>query len=290
MSFRVSHPADARSERLESQEGQSSKSVSNFNACYKVKQVSNSSDEEEGNKPEECYSVNFENRGKGVQNRKLSHSRFGQTKKGLYEALTERSKATLEHLEVNLLDKLERGVNLPEVSSVYRELRLITSAPQMEFDDFDYLKNYTMGVTRYGMGSSCLSSTNSSAIIYNNLTNLAILTVDCVTNNFTLKSLYTPKTDDMLVYLGLGSGTLEDCVITVGAKDQTLVFIDIPSESVLFRIPLDIENPELQISTVCTLSHHKVVVIFEDWSIQVIEVGPNQSDRKCQCHKYFQAS
>jgi hypothetical protein len=281
MSFRVSHPADSRSDRLESQEGDGSKSVSNFNACYKVKQASDSSDEEDGKRSEEYYSVNFENRNKATQNRKMSHSRFGQSKQGLYEALTERSRTTLEKLEVNLLDKLDKGEHLPEVTAMCKELRLITSQPQMEFDDFDCLKNYTMGVTRYGMGSSLLSSNNHPVVIYNNLTNLAILTVDYATKNYTLKSLYTPKAEEMLVYLGSGSGNLEDCVITIGAKDQTLVFIDITSESILFRIPLEMPGPDIQVSTVSTISHQQLVVVFEDWTVHVIEVASSNRDRKC---------
>jgi len=272
MSFRVSHPADTRSDRLNSHEEDGSKSVSNFNACYKVKQVSDSSDEEGPDRQEEYYSVNFENRGKATQNRKMSHSRFGKSKTGLYDMLTDRSKATLETLEVNLLDKLERGENLPEITTVYNELRLMTSEPQMEFDDFDYLKNYTMGVTRYGMGSSVLSSTNHPVVIYNNLTNLVILTVDHTTKNYTLKSLYTPKAEEILVYLGFGSGNLEDCVITAEAKSQNLVFIDIATENVLFKIPLELENPDLQISMITTINHQHVVVIMEDWTIYVIEI------------------
>lgn len=273
MSFRVSHPADNRTERLGSQEGDGSRSVSNFNACYKVKPISDSSDEEEGNQVEEYYSVNFENRAKTTKNRKMSHSRFGQSKQGLYDSLTDRSKATLEQLEINLLEKLERREHLPEVKAMYKELRLITSEPLMEFDDFEYLKNYTMGITRYGMGSSLISSVNHPVIIYNNLTNLAILSVDYATKNYTLKSLYTPRTDDMLIYLGSGSGSLQDCVIAAGAKDQTLTLIDITSESVLFRIPLEMPGPDTQITAIATVSHQQIVVVFDDWTIYVIEVA-----------------
>lgn len=278
MSFKVSHPADSRAGRIGSEEDQSSLSVSNFHFCYKVKPPAIDSDEEKDEKVEECYSVNFEAREKGPNYRKFSGSRYGTVKHNLYDMLTDKSKAALEALEQNLLERIDRGEELPEASVVCSDLRIITCEPQMEFDDFDNLKNYSMGVTRYGLGNNVVASKKFPVMVYNNLTNLTILSVDLSTKNFAVRSLYQPRHEDILTYLGLGFGKYEGCAITIPAKERALVFIEIASESVLFKIPLEDLSEDKLVSAVATLSHNHIVIVFEDWTVHVMEVGSINSD------------
>jgi hypothetical protein len=271
MSFEVSGPLEARGSKKDLEEETSDRSISNFNFCYRMPKKNDDSDEENVLKKEECFSVNFEDREKSSSDHRKSYSKYGKTRQDLYDQLTERSKAELEHIQVYLLDKIDKGEPLPEVTEVCKNLRIMTGAPQMEFDDFEKLRNYNLGISRLGGGMNSLTMPNLPVVVYNNLTSLTMLNVDIATNNMTLKPLFTPKAGEMITCLGVGSSQYQNCVIASCMLQSSLVFIDIQTESVLFYLQLEDASTHGDVTAITTFNK-QVVVFFEDWTVRAIDV------------------
>lgn len=272
MSFEVSGPAEGRGGKKDLEEETSDRSISNFNFCYKMPKKNDDSDEEHVQKKEECFSVNFEDRDKSSSEHRKSYCKYGKTKQDLYEQLTERSKAALEDIEIYLLDKIEKGESLPEVTEVCKRLRIMTAAPQVEFDDFEKLRNYNLGISRLGTGTNSIPMPKLPIIVYNNLTSLMMLFVDTNTNNMALKPLYSPRQGELITCLGVGSQKYENCVIAACMHQYSLVFIDLQTESILFCLPLDSSSDSGEVTAITTFNQ-RALVFFEDWSVRIIDVS-----------------
>lgn len=280
MSFEVSGPAEGKGGKRDLEEETSDRSISNFNFCYKMPKKNEDSDEETVQKKDEVFSVNFEDRDKSSSEHRKSYSKYGRSKQDLYEQLTGRSKAALENLEIYLLDKIEKGEPLPEVAEVCKDLRIMTAAPQMEFDDFEKLRNFNLGISRLGAGINSISMPKLPVIVYNNLTSLTMLHVDIGTNNMTLKPLFSPRPGEMLTCLGVGSDKYENCVIAACMQQFALVFLDLQTESMLFSLPLEGANDHGSVTAITTFNQ-QALVFFEDWSVRMIDVDSAHRDRIC---------
>lgn len=272
MSFEVSGPAEGREGKKDLEEETSDRSISNFNFCYRLAKKNDDSDEETLQKKDECFSVNFEDREKSSSDHRRSYCKYGKTKHDLYEQLTERSRATLENIEIYLLDKIQKGEPLPEVSEVCKSLRIMTTAPQMEFDDFEKLRNYNLGISRLGVGVTSISMSKLPVIVYNNLTSLTALNVDTNTCNMTLKPLFTPRSGELVVCIGVGSHQYKNCVIAACMQQFSLVFLDIQTESILFCLPLESVRGNGEVTAVTTFNQ-QALVFFEGWSAALIDVS-----------------
>jgi hypothetical protein len=279
MSFELPKPKEQRLKRLEEEKSACELSISNFNFCYKMPSRGIDSDEEVeqkgGSQPAHCYSVNFED-DDDVKSPKSAKSRRA-THRNLYERLTEKVQGKMELVEGLILQYNQHEVTIDRVKKVLDGVRVVTRDPYFEFDDFHILKNFDQELARDGLFSYPISCNDSTSLIFNNISSLAKLDIDLESQTHTLKKLLKVKDTEMICSMTLGTGPLSSSILVSGVIDNSIVFLDTKSESVLFRVPLDPSSSSK--TPVSAINSGKTLwVLFEDWSLEKYDVITSYPD------------
>ena len=274
MSFELPNPKDLRLKRIQEDNASDERSVSNFSLIYRVGSKNPISDDEDDSpsnvKKSDCFSVNFED-----DQGKSRHSKFAPSNESLhktsYENLTERSKKNLDAFEDTVQAYRAGEVTLDELKKELEKIRIVLQSPVLEFDDFTSLKNFNLPLSRDlpGMGPVALAD---GRVCFNNLVNVALLSLDLDASTYVLKNIRKLKDDDIVSFVASGHGSFNKFIITSSAVDTSIHFIDCTTEEVLFRIH---PHKEIDFATVLlsTVNEQYAFLVYDNWSIQVLDVS-----------------
>lgn len=281
---------EARLKRIQEQPKEKRPSIGNFSQTYSIRGRALSDDEEtkpvsdvESASASKSYSFQFDKGDKdGEQLKGIDDGHFDRT---LYAKLTESVREQLDSVDEHL-ERVKNGTSsLQELASFIDTITIRQSAPVLEFDDIDSLQNFNLPLVRCSPGNKPVSTEAGNFVVFNNQTSLVSLEIAVSDpekdeqgvilassqTTHVIRTLLKAGHDDIFTFVSAAQSPYNNCVLTAKAADNTILFVDVSQNEVLFKVPL--HNSETVRTVIAAGARGTyLAVAFDDFGVQVYDV------------------
>jgi hypothetical protein len=81
--------------------------------------------------------------------------------------------------------------------------------------------------------------TKDNVFVFNNISNVVILSIDITTMNYLFKPMFTPNKDEFISFINTGKGDLLDVVFVGQMAKRLISFFDVQENVKLFDIQIE---------------------------------------------------